>query len=377
MPRVKKQRLKRRKDGRYACRYKDQWFYGASEEEALALREEYKRLEKLKASEPVRLRDYSAGWLERTSTGLRPRTVNMHRVQMEKLLASCGDLFFEEVTPSSIKAVFSSEYAGLSDSYIRHARSLYTNFFDAAMEDGCCSSNPVRAKSAKPHKGTLGSHRAITPQERSWIDSFCKDHPVFPAVMAMLYEGLRPQEAKALNIGKSINVKTKEVRVSESVHLSGRNLSEYEIDSNLKTTKSSRVIPLFPPLEEAIKGKSGLLVPIAPLTEDKWRALWASYKSSMERAINGMSRQKHTANCDSLPPWIVFSVKPYDLRHSFVTWCRDFGVELHTVIDWVGHSDSRMVLQIYDEVSADRSKTEAEKLLISAFGSQNGSQTKK
>ena len=52
MPRQKKQHLKRRKDGRFACRYKDQWFYSADPDEALAMREEYKRLEKIKASEP-------------------------------------------------------------------------------------------------------------------------------------------------------------------------------------------------------------------------------------------------------------------------------------------------------------------------------------
>ena len=39
MPRQKKQHLKRRKDGRFACRYKDQWFYGQTEEEALEARE--------------------------------------------------------------------------------------------------------------------------------------------------------------------------------------------------------------------------------------------------------------------------------------------------------------------------------------------------
>lgn len=59
MPRVKKQRLKRRKDGRYACRYKDQWFYGASEEEALALRDEYQRLEKQQAAAPITVKDYA------------------------------------------------------------------------------------------------------------------------------------------------------------------------------------------------------------------------------------------------------------------------------------------------------------------------------
>ena len=35
MPRPKKQHLKQRADGRYACRYRDQWFYGLTEGEAL------------------------------------------------------------------------------------------------------------------------------------------------------------------------------------------------------------------------------------------------------------------------------------------------------------------------------------------------------
>ena len=32
MPREKKQRLKKRKDGYYVCRYKDQWFYSLDED---------------------------------------------------------------------------------------------------------------------------------------------------------------------------------------------------------------------------------------------------------------------------------------------------------------------------------------------------------
>ena len=47
MPREKKQHLKKRKDGYYVCRYKDQWFYSLDEDDALAQRAEYKRLERL------------------------------------------------------------------------------------------------------------------------------------------------------------------------------------------------------------------------------------------------------------------------------------------------------------------------------------------
>ena len=46
MPRQKKQHLKKMKDGRYFCRYKDKWFTGYDEQEVLEQREEYKRMEK-------------------------------------------------------------------------------------------------------------------------------------------------------------------------------------------------------------------------------------------------------------------------------------------------------------------------------------------
>jgi integrase len=75
-----------------------------------------------------------------------------------------------------------------------------------------------------------------------------------------------------------------------------------------------------------------------------------------------------------LPPWIPFTVTPYDLRHSFCTACRNLEppVELHTVIVWMGHADATMILRIYDDVTG-REASEAERLK-SAFRSQNGSQ---
>ena len=102
----------------------------------------------------------------------------------------------------------------------------------------------------------------------------------------------------------------------------------------------------------------------------------------METAINGIEKrwygrtkeQKRLAEEGKLSPWIEFTVVPYDLRHSFCTWGRNHGVELHTMIEWMGHADATMIMKIYDEVSDDRSKIEAEKLLKSAFSSQNGSQ---
>ena len=92
----------------------------------------------------------------------------------------------------------------------------------------------------------------------------------------------------------------------------------------------------------------------------------------MEKEINGCEKRwygktkehkKILASGGKLPEWIEFTVVPYDLRHSFCTMCRDNGVELNTCVHWMGHADAKMIMQIYDEFSEDRGKSEAEKLI--------------
>jgi integrase len=104
----------------------------------------------------------------------------------------------------------------------------------------------------------------------------------------------------------------------------------------------------------------------------------------METAINGVQRRwygrtrEHKAILAAggkLPPWIPFTVTPYDLRHSFATMLRDMKppVELHTVIKWMGHADATMLLHIYDSVTDSRDASESERVK-NAFRCQNGSQ---
>jgi integrase len=101
----------------------------------------------------------------------------------------------------------------------------------------------------------------------------------------------------------------------------------------------------------------------------------------MEAAINGCQKRwygrtrEHKAILEAggvLPPWRSFTVVPYDLRHSFCTMCRDNGVELNTCIHWMGHTDAKMILKIYDEFSETRSNSEAKKLNQIYFQVQTG-----
>lgn len=385
MPRAKKPHLKKRKDGRYACRYKDQWFYSADPDDCLAQREEYKRLEKLQAGMVPTVDAYAEKWISRAYPSVAASTLTGLKIHLKKLTDAIGDLSMDMVKPSDIKEIYSTRYLGLSKSYIDGAKQLYCALFDSVVADGYLRSNPAREKSAKPHRGSSGGHRPITPQERIWIETLCTDHRAHPAVMAMLYAGLRPQEMKALKIDRDVDFKAGTITLREFVHLDGL---DYKYTKKGKTDKATRVIPLFPPLENALSGRKGYLITSAKgerVNIQAWRCAWDSYVFAMETAINGCQKRwygktkehkKILAEGGQLPPWISFTVVPYDLRHSFCCMCRDADppVEINTVIRWMGHADEKMVLRIYDEASDNRSEKEAERLKKTLFRSQIGSQ---
>lgn len=380
MPRQKKEILKRRKDGRYRTIYNGIPFYGKTSAEAIEAREIYKEVEKNQQLSMLigpTIEEYSKKFLKNAKAGTRPQTKREAEIHMRRMIDRYGFYRLNDIKPSDIKEIYVEDYAGLSDSYIKSACRLYRAFFDAAVEDGYCKLNPARMKSSKPTKGYENSHRAVTDQEREWILNYCKDHKLYPAVMAMLYAGIRPPEAKALNIDKAFDKKNMELSISEFAHLKDNN--HYEVDTIGKTKRSSRKIPVFPPLFDAIKDKHGLLVPTKDgkiCTIQAWKSAWSSYLYCMNTAINGCPKRwygktkEHKAILNAggfLPPWREFKIVPYDLRHSFCVFCRDNGVEINTCINWMGHKDAKMILKIYDEATDYRTKMQAERINQNVF----------
>ena len=105
MPRQKKQRLKQRKDGRFACRYKSLWFYGQTEADALAQREEYRRLEKQQAFAIPTVQEFADRWIVRAYPSVSASTMAGLRIHLRKLTDEVGSLPLPDVRPSHIKAV--------------------------------------------------------------------------------------------------------------------------------------------------------------------------------------------------------------------------------------------------------------------------------
>ena len=371
-----------RKDNRFRCKYKGKEFYGKTQKEAFAKRDEYIDLLKqgLKPNE-ITVREYSAKWLPIHRSDVKKRTYNTYAHYLDIANEIIGDSLVMDVTPSDIRQVY-NYYSGKSQSSIDKMATLMKSMFESAFHDGYIRCNPC-AEAEKPI-GTEGTHRALTELEDKLILEV--HHPLRNAVLIMRYAGLRRGEVLALE-SSDIDFKKKIIHVTKAVSFDG-NTPIYGLP---KTDSGIRDVPLFSRIENEIKGVSGRIVG-KEMSETSFSRAWESYINAVELFLNGCQKRwygrrkedklanpvkfmrvsamekeiKHLQAFGKvtkakelfekketlrLEGWKDFTIRPHDLRHSFVTMLCDANVEKDLAMKWVGHADEKMINRIYDHVS--------------------------
>jgi len=325
-------KLKKRSDGYYRVWYKGKQFLGKSIPEAEAKRNDYRYecehgIESLRQST---LFGYIEKWLPVAKANVSKHTYNHYAHIFEILTDDCGDKQISAVLPSDIKRAW-KQMVGKSQSYINKARYLYSSMFESAIEEGYCLANPVKTKTAQPHKGTKGTHRCLTDEEIRLIET--TPHRMQFTAMLMLKAGLRRGEVLAL---QPEDIHDDRIWVTKAVQFA----NNQGTIGKTKTDSSVRSVPLFEPLKPFIDDmgkyayttRSGRFV-----TKKSFEQGWVSYLHFLSKTANH-----------------PISFRCHDLRHTFITNCRDRGIDIHIVMQWVGHSSERMILQIYDHPSVGR-----------------------
>lgn len=409
-----KKKSTRRKDGRYQVKVQNKFFYGKTSAEAERKAAEYRRQMGAGLSidaHKITVAQYASRWLPLHKSNVSHNTYNSYASILDKVIGLLGAYSCYDIRPDDAKRVYvelfppkksPGDKEGCSASQIRKAHMLCVALFDSAVENGLCTRNPFRSKSAKPEYGEDGSHREITDEERQAIlDS---NHWFKPAVMAMLYAGLRRGEAIALDRSTDVAPDLSSLTISSAIHFEGNRA----VVGNTKTSSGVRTIPVFLPLKPYLVG-SGLLVSSQragkEMTQSAFKRAWESYVADIERDLNGgiqkrwygLTKEAKQANPEKhrkimhlieigqkekaeelrLSDWKTFTVRPHDLRHSFCTMCRDAGVDIKQTITWMGHADEKMVLRIYDHPGAKRAYDSTKKVENLLSGCQNGCQDAK
>lgn len=385
---------KRRADGRYCAVYHGKQFMANDPHEALRLRDEYKyRCEHgYDDLRHISVRDYAAQWLPLYKSGVQLNTYNQYACLFDKLSSVVGDLRMSAVTPDDVARVWKC-FRGQSRSQLKKAAYLYRRLFDSAMESGYCRRNPFRSEVVTVPAGHSGTHRAIEDWERHLIET--TPHRLRAGAMVMLYAGLRRGELLALQYA---HVSPDRIAVHQAVTFAGA-------DPAVKGTKnesSMRSVPLLDPLRPFFFDDHGRPLHAAGYivscvdgslcTSSAWKRLWESYLHALETAANGVEKRwyhrtrewkdahpaewasylrlkkKDPAQAEAyrLLGWRTVSIRPHDLRHSFCEWAISSGVDPKTLMTWMGHTDERMIMKIYDHVTSKR-ESSAVALLNNAY----------
>ena len=384
-----KKTYSKRSDGRYAV-YRDRKpFYGSTIAEAEAKRRQYdmEKLQGLKHEKAgLRVSTYAEKWLPVHRHNACAKSYNMYAGVLDKFVEFTRDAKIRDIKKTDILAFYNT-LEGYSQSHIDKHVDTIKGLFAGAMDDGIILRNP--ANDADAPKGTTGtnSHRPLEQWERDLVHRMLTveykasgtvrhGHPFAPAAMVMLYQGLRREEALALDIDRDIDFENNLLYVREALSYSNTHRGEI---GTPKTETSSRSMPLFAPVRNMLEGKHGKLVtPInaTQMTDSAIQSMWNSYKHQMGVLHNNGLRPRWDKDGKFEP----ITIKTHDFRHSFCTMICEAGVDIKTAMLWMGHSDEKMIRQIYEHVTEKRLRLAEqntakmiEKLLSN---SQNDSQSK-
>ena len=352
MPRQAKQKLKKRPDGRYVCVYHGRFFYGYTPDEALDARDDYKRQEatgEYRKENPT-VEEYAEKWLPLHKSGVSKKCYADYQKQLEALTDVIGEKRLKDVTVDDAAAVW-KHYAGYSASTVKRSKMLFTALFDSAIENDICRKNPFRSRFAQPPKAPAGSHRALTDEEITLIQTV--PHRVQLAAMIMLYAGLRRGEVLALT---KADITEDEIIVNKAIRFDGNK----PVIVAPKTASGVRRVPILsilrPYLENAseriLSARNGIV------SQTAWKRAWDSYLHTLSTAAG------HPV-----------SIRPHDLRHTYCTLLVNAGVSIKQAMQWLGHADEKMILHIYDHLSEERAKNSVDQVEKMLLNSQTDSQT--
>ena len=371
-------KLKKNDRGYFTAWYHGKQFRGKTEPEAKAKRNQYKYEceHGIEQQEPITVIDLAEQWLPVAKAGASKTTYNPYVTIMEKMTAVIGNKIVSAVSPADIKKVWVS-YVGLSQSYINKASFMYKSFFQHAIDNGYCKKNPVISPSAKPHRGSKGTHRCLTAEEIRLIETV--PHRVQPAAMFMLKAGLRRGEVLAL---QKSDIHDGCIWVTKAVKFANNR----PVVGDTKNESSERKVPLFDSLLPFVNGIEKYVLPDEHgdiCSETAFNRAWESYLSELNTYSNGIQKRwyhltrewkqehpeeyakylelkekdKNEAEEYRLRGWHEISFRCHDCRHTFITDCRNKGIDIHIVMNWVGHASERMILEIYDHPAEDRERT--------------------
>ena len=243
---------------------------------------------------------------------------------------------------SQIRIVKIQEYLNsltdYSDSTIKKRYDFTKQLFHHAYRNGCTptdySEDLTRPKGVATKNG-----RSLTDQERSVLLSVLKGHRGELFCKLILYCGLRPSEAQALQ-WKDIDSKRLTISVSKSMKRDGS-------IGPPKTPSAYREVPIPFHLVPLLKNRGEPFGYLFTRNLTWRRRMWDNVKREMNLAMGC-----YTYRNKLVPPFpLADDFTLYNLRHTYCTDLERKGVPINIASRLMGHSNISITSKVYTHAS--------------------------
>ncbi len=203
---------------------------------------------------------------------------------------------------------------------------LLKDIFSKALKYKITKENAVDIIEKPKHIAKKGT--ALTIEQQTKFVEICKDNKKYGYLfLIILYQGLRKGEALALTI-KDIDFNKKVIIINKSFNGNGK-------DNKTKNEPSNRIIPLF--------DKTSFI-------------LQEVVKENLEERIFNYARQKADRKFKDLlaKAGLPLSIRIHDLRHTFITNCKNLNIPEHIIQSLVGHRiGSKVTSSVYTHINTE------------------------
>lgn len=197
------------------------------------------------------------------------------------------------------------------------------DIFNKAVLTKVIHDNPIAIIDKPKHEQK--ETKAFTREEQKIFTENCKNNKYGLFYLLCLYQGLRRGECLALTY-KDFDIKNKTLSITKSIN-------EKTKQTNVKNKHSIRTMPLFKNTIELIKG--------------------FNLKSS-ERIFNVSTKPLHENFKKILKEIKIRDFKIHELRHTFITRCKERDIPEFIIQKWVGHEiGSKVTSKTYTHLNED------------------------
>lgn len=296
------------------------------------------KLEKFQKKSDYTLGEYAKVWIEVHKKNVQDSTRQNYENIINNHINDLYDLKMDCVSLTDVQTAI-NEMTGHWDIQ-RRIKLTLNQIYECAIEDGVVGKNPVK-KAKVPKKPSAQAGRVLTEEEKEKLKKLDLPEKEIVFVMVARYTGMRPEEIRGLK-KKDFDLENNTVTVGRAISYAS---DDRGIVKEPKTESGYRTIPIVNALKPHLEH-------FLPQVDD-WlftgeRTGKPLYKTSYRRMWNRVRKQLGT------------NITPYVFRHEFATQLYYSGIDLKYAKQLMGHSDIRMILEVYSHL--DKKKTDSEKL---------------